>query len=133
MAHYAKVSAGKVTKVIVADQAFIDSIKIDNEPGEWVQTSYNTYGGVHYDRSTNPPTPSEDQSKALRKNYAGVNFHYNKHVDAFYDEQPYPSWTLNNTTYLWEPPIAYPSDGKKYDWDESLYKSDNTKGWVERT
>ena len=119
MAHYAKVSAGKVTKVIVADQDFIDSIKIDNEPGEWVQTSYNTYGGVHYDRSTNPPTPSEDQSKALRKNYAGVNFHYNKHVDAFYDEQPYPSWTLNNTTYLWEPPIAYPSDGKNYKWDET--------------
>ena len=119
MAHYAKVSAGKVTKVIVADQAFIDSINIDNEPGEWVQTSYNTYGGVHYDRSTNPPTPSEDQSKALRKNYAGVNFHYNKHVDAFYDEQPYPSWTLNTTTYLWEPPVAYPNDGKQYDWDET--------------
>ena len=127
MAHYEKVSAGKVTKIIVADQAFIDSIKIDNEPGEWVQTSYNTYGGVHYDRSTNPPTPSEDQSKALRKNYAGVNFHYNKHVDAFYDEQPYPSWTLNNTTYLWEPPIAYPSDGKNYKWDET------SKSWEEIT
>ena len=125
MAHYAKVSAGKVTKVIVADQAFIDSIKIDNEPGEWVQTSYNTYGGVHYDRSTNPPTPSEDQSKALRKNYAGVNFHYNKHVDAFYDEQPYPSWTLNTTTYLWEPPVAYPNVGKQYDWDET------SKSWKE--
>ena len=125
MAHYAKVSAGKVTKVIVADQAFIDSIKIDNEPGEWVQTSYNTYGGVHYDRSTNPPTPSEDQSKALRKNYAGVNFHYNKHVDAFYDEQPYPSWTLNTTTYLWEPPVAYPNDGKQYYWDET------SKSWKE--
>ena len=68
MAHYAKVSAGKVTKVIVADQDFIESIKIDDEPGEWVQTSYNTYGGVHYDRSTNPPTPSKDQSTALRKN-----------------------------------------------------------------
>ena len=125
MAHYAKVSAGKVTKVIVADQAFIDSIKIDNEPGEWVQTSYNTYGGVHYDRSTNPPTPSKDQSKALRKNYAGFNFHYNKHVDAFYDEQPYPSWTLNTTTYLWEPPVAYPNDGKQYDWDET------SKSWKE--
>ena len=125
MAHYAKVSAGKVTKVIVADQDFIDSIKIDDEPGEWVQTSYNTYGGVHYDRSTNPPTPSKDQSKALRKNYAGVNFHYNKNVDAFYDEQPYPSWTLNKTTYLWEPPVAHPSDGKQYDWDET------SKSWKE--
>ena len=125
MAHYAKVSAGKVTKVIVADQAFIDSIKIDNEPGEWVQTSYNTYGGVHYDRSTNPPTPSEDQSKAIRKNYAGVNFIYDKTKDAFYEPQPYPSWTLNTTTYLWEPPVAYPNDGKQYDWDET------SKSWKE--
>mgnify|MGYP001431877130 FL=1 len=125
MAHYAKVNAGKVKKVIVADQAFINSIKVDDEPGEWVQTSYNTYGGVHYDRSTSPPTPSEDQSKALRKNYAGVNFHYNKHVDAFYDEQPYPSWTLNTTTYLWEAPVAYPSDGKQYYWDET------SKSWKE--
>tara|TARA_Y100001938_G_scaffold141517_1_gene211411 strand:+ start:3525 stop:3908 length:384 start_codon:yes stop_codon:yes gene_type:complete len=127
MAHYAKVSAGKVTQVIVADQDFIDSIKVDNEPGEWVQTSYNTYGGVHYDRSTNPPTPSKDQSKALRKNYAGVNFHYNKKVDAFYDEQPYPSWTLNETTYLWESPVAYPNDGKQYKWNET------NKSWEEIT
>tara|TARA_A100000172_G_scaffold80514_1_gene70285 strand:- start:42 stop:419 length:378 start_codon:yes stop_codon:yes gene_type:complete len=125
MAHFAKVSAGIVTNVIVADQAFIDSIKVDDEPGEWVQTSYNTYGGVHYDRSTNPPTPSDDQSKALRKNYAGRNFHYNRHVDAFYDQQPYPSWTLNTTTYLWEPPVAYPNDGKQNYWDET------SKSWKE--
>ena len=124
MAHYAKVQSGKVIQVIVADQSFIDSY-IDHEPGEWIQTSYNTFGGVHYDRSTNPPTPSGDQSKALRKNYAGVNFIYDKHKDAFYEPQPYPSWTLNATTCLWEPPVAYPSDGKSYEWDET------TKSWKE--
>tara|TARA_R100001224_G_scaffold74117_2_gene45514 strand:+ start:1528 stop:1902 length:375 start_codon:yes stop_codon:yes gene_type:complete len=124
MAHYAKVQSGVVTKVIVADQEFIDSY-IDHEPGEWIQTSYNTVGGVHYDRSTDPPTPSEDQSKALRKNYAGINYIYNKHLDAFYEPQPYPSWTLNETTCLWEAPTAYPSDGKIYDWDEA------SKSWVE--
>ena len=124
MAHYAKVQQGKVTKVIVAEKEFIDSY-VDTEPGKWIQTSYNTYGGVHYDRSTNPPTPSKDQSKALRKNYAGVNFIYDKTKDAFYEPQPYPSWTLNSTTCLWEAPVEYPSDGKFYDWDES------SKSWKE--
>ena len=124
MAHYAKVQQGKVTKVIVAEKEFIDSY-VDTEPGKWIQTSYNTYGGVHYDRSTNPPTPSKDQSKALRKNYAGVTFIYDKKKDAFYEPQPYPSWTLNETTCIWEAPVAYPSDGKIYDWDES------SKSWKE--
>ena len=124
MAHYAKVLQGVVTKVIVAEKEFIDSY-VDHEPGSWVQTSYNTFGGVHYDRSTNPPTPSSDQSKALRKNYAGVNFIYDEKLDAFYEPQPYPSWTLNETTCLWEAPVAFPSDGKDYDWDES------SKSWVE--
>ena len=124
MAHYAKVQQGKVTKVIVAEKEFIDSY-VDTEPGKWIQTSYNTYGGVHYDRSTNPPTPSKDQSKALRKNYAGINFIYDKTKDAFYEPQPYPSWTLNSTTCLWEAPVEYPSDGKIYDWDES------SKSWKE--
>ena len=124
MAHYAKVQQGKVTKVIVAEKEFIDSY-VDTEPGKWSQTSYNTYGGVHYDRSTNPPTPSKDQSKALRKNYAGVNFIYDKTKDAFYEPQPYPSWTLNSNTCLWEAPLEYPSDGKFYDWDEL------SKSWKE--
>ena len=124
MAHYAKVLDGKVLKVIVAEADFFKTF-IDDTPGTWIQTSYNTRAGVHYEPNSN--IASSDQSKALRKNYAGVNFHYNKHVDAFYDEQPYPSWTLNNTTYLWEPPIAYPSDGKNYKWDET------SKSWEEIT
>ena len=124
MAHFAKVNQGIVTEVLVADQEFIDSY-VDNTPGKWIQTSYNTYGGVHYNRNTNPITPSEDQSKALRKNYGGVGMLYDEIKDAFYQPQPYPSWTLNETTCIWEAPVAYPSDGKNYDWDES------SKSWKE--
>ena len=125
MAHFAKVTNGVVTKVIVAEQEFIDTYQ-DGEPGVWVQTSYNTHGGVHY-VPNQPDTPSEDQSKALRKNFAGTNWIYDRVRDAFYEPQPYPSWTLNEDTCWWEPPTAYPSDGKNYNWDES------SKSWVEST
>tara|TARA_B100001564_G_scaffold348246_1_gene349962 strand:- start:41 stop:433 length:393 start_codon:yes stop_codon:yes gene_type:complete len=130
MAHYAKVLDGKVINVIVAEADFFNTF-IDDTAGTWIQTSYNTRGGVHYE--PNSHTPSSDQSKALRKNYAGIGFMYDKDKDAFYEPQPYASWTLNSTTYYWEPPVTYPSDGKSYVWDESLYQSDNTKGWVEIT
>tara|TARA_B100001769_G_scaffold220705_1_gene180886 strand:+ start:1440 stop:1832 length:393 start_codon:yes stop_codon:yes gene_type:complete len=130
MAHYAKVLDGKVINVIVAEADFFNTF-IDDTAGTWIQTSYNTRGGVHYE--PNSHTPSSDQSKALRKNYAGIGFIYDKDKDAFYEPQPYASWTLNSTTYYWEPPVTYPSDGKSYVWDESLYQSDNTKGWVEIT
>ena len=129
MAHYAKVLDGKVINVIVAEADFFNTF-IDDTAGTWIQTSYNTRGGVHYE--PNSHTPSSDQSKALRKNYAGIGFTYDKVKDAFYEPQPYASWTLNSTTYYWEPPVTYPSDGKIYDWDESLYQSDNTKGWVDQ-
>tara|TARA_A100001391_G_scaffold15649_1_gene8830 strand:+ start:1894 stop:2262 length:369 start_codon:yes stop_codon:yes gene_type:complete len=122
MAHYAKVLQGVVTKVIVADKEFIDSY-VDHQPGSWVQTSYNTKGGIHYE--PNSDTPSSDQSKALRKNFAGVGHIYDEVRDAFYEPQPYPSWTLNETTCIWEAPVAFPNDGKDYDWDES------SKTWVE--
>ena len=126
MSHFARVNQGIVTQVLVAEQEFIDSY-VDTEPGEWIQTSYNTFGGVHYDRSTTPPTPSGDQSKALRKNYAGIGMIYDKDKDAFYQPQPYASWILNATTCLWEPPVAYPDDGKYYEWNES------SKSWVEES
>ena len=124
MAHFARVKDGIVTNVIVAEQEFIDSYQ-DTEPGIWVQTSYNTRGGVHY--LTDSTTPSSDQSKALRKNFAGKGYIYDRGRDAFYTPQPYPSWTLNDTTCIWEAPVAHPSDGKLYDWDES------SKSWVEIT
>ena len=120
MAHFAKVIDGKVTKVIVADQEFIDNL-VEVEAGLWVQTSYNTLGGVHYEQNSDLAleTPSEDQSNALRKNYAGIGFTYDETRDAFYAPQPYPSWTLNETTCRWEAPTAYPTDGRKYVWNET--------------
>ena len=130
MAHYAKVLEGIVETVIVAEPEFFNNF-VDDSPGKWIQTSYNTRGGVHYEPNSN--TPSSDQSKALRKNYAAVGYTYDKKRDAFIPPQQFPSWTLNNTTCLWDPPMPQPSDGKAYLWDESLYQSDNTKGWVEFT
>ena len=128
MAHYAKVLEGIVETVIVAEPEFFNTF-VDDSPGKWIQTSYNTRGGVHYEPNSN--TPSSDQSKALRKNYAAVGYTYDKTKDAFIPPQQFPSWTLNETTCLWDPPMPQPSDGKAYLWDESLYQSDNTKGWVE--
>tara|TARA_R110002096_G_C14295641_1_gene697981 strand:+ start:41 stop:385 length:345 start_codon:yes stop_codon:yes gene_type:complete len=107
MAHFAKVNQGIVEKVIVAEQDFVDNI-VDDSPGEYIQTSYNTFGGVHL----NGGTP-------LRKNYAQVGGNYDYANDAFYDHQPYTSWTLNNTSYIWEPPVAYPDDDKQYTWNET--------------
>ena len=115
MAHFAKVKDSKVIKVIVAEQEFIDTF-IDNIPGTWVQTSYNTRGGVHKLGGT-----------PLRYNFAGIGDIYDAQKDAFYSQQPFPSWTLNETTYLWEAPVAYPDDGKLYDWNEE------TVSWVEVT
>jgi hypothetical protein len=115
MAHFAKVVNGVVEKVIVAEQSFIDNF-IDNSPGEWIQTSYNTHGGIHYE--PNSQIPREDQSGALRYNYAGEGYLYDAEADAFYEPQPFPSWTLNTSTYMWEAPVAYPIDGQKYNWNE---------------
>ena len=119
MAHYAKVTNGIVTRVIVAEQDFIDNM-VSDRPGEWIKTSYNTRGGVHYtqDEDGNFTTPSEDQSKALRKNYAGVGWVYDLEEDAFHEPQPYPSWTLNSTSFMWEPPVDCPTDGNDYTWNE---------------
>ena len=93
--------------MIVAEEDFIDSY-IDNEPGEWVQTSYNTHGGIH--KLGNTP---------LRKNYAQVGGIYDVKKDAFIPIKPYESWTLNETTCKWEAPVAYPSDDKIYQWNET--------------
>ena len=122
MAHYAKVTDGKVTRVIVAEAEFFKTF-VDDSPGDWIQTSYNTRGGIHY--QPNSDTPSSDQSKALRKNYAGIGWTYDSEKDAFYAPQPYASWTLNTTSYLWEAPVAKPTDSKSYKWDEA------SKSWVE--
>lgn len=108
MAHYAKVTDGIVTKVIVAEAEFFDTF-VDDSAGEWIQTSYNTIGGEH----TLGGTP-------LRKNFAGIGFTYDYEKDAFIPPQPFSSWTLNEDTCLWEAPVAYPDDSKMYIWNESI-------------
>ena len=130
MAHFAKVVNGTVTNVIVAEPEFFDTF-VDDSPVEWIQTSYNTRYGKHYE--PNSDTLSSDQSKALRKNYAIIGGTYDATRDAFLPPHRYASWTLNEDTCVYDPPIPMPNDGKYYDWDESAYQADNTKGWVEIT
>lgn len=122
MAHFAKVNNGIVEQVIVAEQEFFDTF-VDSSPGVWIQTSYNTRGGVHYDPTTGEP--SADQSKALRKNYAGIGYSYDATRDAFISPKPYASWLLDDDTCLWNAPVPCPTDGKRYQWDEP------TTSWVE--
>jgi hypothetical protein len=112
MSHFAKVLDGKVTQVIVAEKEFFDTF-IDSSAGIWIQTSYNTHGNQH------------PEGRPLRGNYAGIGYTYNSVNDVFYAPQPYPSWTLNNITWLWESPVTYPTDGKVYNWDEA------TINWIE--
>lgn len=113
MAHFAKVNEqGIVEQVIVAEQDVINSA-LFGLPSSWVQTSYNTHGGVH----ANGGTP-------LRKNYAGIGYTYDSVRDAFIPPKPFPSWLLNEDSCLWESPVPYPNDGKHYQWDEA------TTSWV---
>lgn len=114
MAHFAKVNNGIVEQVIVAEQEFFDTF-VDSSPGQWIQTSYNTRGGVHYTDGQ----PSADQSKALRKNYAGIGYSYDAQRDAFIPPKPYASWVLNEDTCLWDAPVAMPTEGGPYTWNES--------------
>lgn len=106
MGHFAKVVDGKVTQVIVAEPEFFQTF-VDSSPGQWIQTSYNTIGNQH----TQGGTP-------LRGNYAGVGYTYDQANDVFYAPQPFASWVLNQSTWLWEPPVPMPTDGKMYVWDE---------------
>ena len=112
MSHFAKVLGGKVIQVIVAEQDFFNTF-VDTSPGEWIQTSYNTHGGQH------------PEGRPLRKNYAGVGYTYDAIRDAFIPPKPFASWLLNEDTCLWNAPVAMPTDGKRYTWDEA------TTSWVE--
>ena len=112
MAHFAKVVDGTVTQVIVAEPEFFNTF-VDSSPGAWIQTSYRTHGGQHPDG--NP----------LRKNYAGIGYSYDAGRDAFIPPKPFASWTLNDTTCLWDAPVAMPTDGKVYSWNEEA------GNWVE--
>ena len=114
MGHYAKVLNGIVQQVIVAEPDFFD-IFVDSSPGEWIQTSYNTRGNIHYAPNSNEP----DDQPPLRGNYAGIGYTYDRINDVFYPPQPYNSWTISNETWLWTPPVAYPNDNNLYTWDEA--------------
>lgn len=123
MAHFAKVQDGIVTQVIVAEPEFFDTF-VDSSPGEWIQTSYNTKGGVHYAPNSNEP----DGGVALRKNYAGIGYSYDKDRDAFIPPQPYASWTLDEASCLWESPVPMPVDGNLYIWNEDTQSWDLVDG-----
>jgi hypothetical protein len=110
MGHYAKVENGIVTQVIVADG--VDWCET-NLGGEWVQTSYNTFGGVH-----------SGGKLPIHKNYAGIGYTFDG--VGFAAPQPFASWALNSETYLWEAPTPMPTEGN-YTWNEE------NQEWVEFT
>jgi len=86
------------------------------------RTSYNTKGGIHY--QSDNITPSENQDKAFRKNYAGIGYSYDENRDAFIPPKPFNSWILDEFSCLWNPPTPYPEDNECYIWDE------NNLNWV---
>lgn len=122
MSHFAKVNSGIVVQVIVAEPDFFNNF-IDTSPGEWIQTSYNTRGNVHYLPDSNTPSGNPP----FRGNYAGIGYTYDAKNDVFYPAKPYPSWVLDENTWNWYAPIPMPTDGKMYMWDE------NVQNWIERT
>lgn len=126
MAHYAKVLDGKVINVIKAEPEFFETF-IDDSPGEWIQTSYNTKYGIHYDPSTGEE--SSDQTKAIRYNFAVTGGNYDQQSDAFYDMKPFSSWVLDTNNYSWNPPTPLPEspNNEKWLWDEE------TQSWLEDT
>jgi hypothetical protein len=152
MAHFAKLGVnGKVIavhgldndKVLNADNQEDETVgqqelqRIHGWPAAmWIKTSYNTRGGKYY----NADGTEGDQSKALRGNYAGIGYTWDEDNEIFWPKQPHASWSKNTTTAAWQAPITYPSiidDGADpvvwtyvISWDEALYQSDNTKGWI---
>jgi len=121
MSHFAKVENGTVTQVIVAEQAFIDTGAV-GDPSQWIQTSYNTRGNVHYGADGNP-----DGGEALRGNYAGIGYTYDSANDVFYPSSPYPSWVISAASnWMWTAPVAQPDpvEGSVWIWDET------TTSWV---
>lgn len=119
MSHFAKLDENNMVIFVTVGRQEDDGkeAELTARTGDvYKQTSYNTRGGIHYDPETGES--SEDQSKALRKNYAGLGFYYDEQRDAFIPPRPFDSWVLNEETCLWESPIPYPNDGNDYVWNE---------------
>lgn len=112
MSHFAKVIGGIAVDVIVTEQSFIDSGLV-GPATDWVRTSYNTRGGVHYGQDGKP-----DSAVALRANYVSIGDTYDVASDVSFSPQPFPYWTIRAPTWLWQPPAFYPIDGNDYVWDE---------------
>jgi hypothetical protein len=114
-----------VSTVIRADQDFVN-----NQQGSWILTDYNTYGNVHFAPSPPAEPGTPDGGTPIRANYASIGYTYDTnytigdYVGVFYAPQPYPSWILNTSTFLWEAPVPYPTDGGDYYWNEA------TQSWV---
>lgn len=120
MAHYAILNEENIVTFIFVGK---DENDFETDINNWEdfygakRTSYNTKGGIHY--KSNNSTPSEDQTKSFRKNYAGIGYTYDDQRDAFIPPKPFPSWVLDEFTCLWDSPIPYPNDGNMYYWDEN--------------
>jgi hypothetical protein len=118
MSHFAKLDENNVVVFVTVGRQEDDGKEDEvnaRTTDVYRQTSYNTYGGVHYTNGK----PSKDQSKALRYNYAGLGFSYDPERDAFIPPKPFDSWELDEATCLWQAPIEHPNDGGSYTWDES--------------
>jgi hypothetical protein len=130
MAHYATLDENNIVTTIgqgIDEDEYLQNLKPEifygNIIGKIVKrTSYNTIGGIHYNPITNQP--SEDQTKAFRKNYAGIGYYYDEQRDAFIPPKPFPSWTLDEFSCLWESSIPYPNDGNMYEWNEETLSWD---------
>lgn len=127
MPHFAKLDENNVVVFVTVGREEDDGKEdeLTARTGDvYKQTSYNTHGGVHYDPKTG--LPSKDQSKAFRKNFAGIGMTYDPKRDAFIPPRhPKNTWILNEDTCLWEPPVPMPNDGKRYFWNDEL------ESWVE--
>ena len=117
MAHYAELNHENIVIRVIPGwdetvKSGIEQVFLLETGNIWKRTSYNTIGGKH------------PEGKPFRKNYAGIGYKYDEQRDAFIPPQPYPSWTLNEDTCLWDPPVPMPTDGQIYHWDEA------TTSWV---
>jgi len=126
MAHFALLDENNLVTAVFVGRDEDNEVELSSRTGRtYKKTSYNTRQGVYYDPNTN--NVSVDQTKAFRKNFAGIGYYYNSVLDAFIPPSPFPSWILNEDKCVYEPPAPYPQDGKKYMWDEE------TTMWVLKT
>lgn len=120
MSHFAKLDENNIVIFVTVGRQEDDGkeAELSERTGDtYKQTSYNTIGGVYYDPITRQP--AADQSKAFRKNFAGLGYFYDEALDAFIAPKPFNSWVLDEETCTWEPPVSYPTDGFTYFWNEA--------------